>query len=175
MPRGKREREQTEALGEIDSLARRDNEARACESVSDRVAYVADLMAKGEYRTRLTGKWLSQLWGLAETTIGGYAAEASRLLQVPSEERGARRAVMAAWFEARANDAATRRSFVTGLPDMGAALKAMELYGRYAGLEADDATTSEPPHIVISFEPQSLAQCPSSESNSTGPKVKPGG
>ena len=48
--------------------------------VRARVNYVADLMRRHAWDTRVTTPALAEKWGLSESTIGNYAAEASRIV-----------------------------------------------------------------------------------------------
>lgn len=126
-------------------------------SVIDRVNHIADLMAKGQYRTRITVRELAKQWGLGEGAVENNALEASRLLRVPPEQLADRRAAMAAWFEQQAAEAALLTNVITGLPDRVAALKAMELYGKYAGLEPkgdEEKKDDAPKRIVVTFDEQ---------------------
>lgn len=137
-------------------------------NVADRVAHIADLMARGQYRTRLTSRKLAKAWGLSESTTANMASEASRLLRFPAEERDGRRLELAAWFEAAAAKALARKNIITGLPDVAAALKAKELYARYAGLEPVEGSDkpAAPSRIVISLEESKCTEEPKDPASS---------
>lgn len=102
---------------------------------SERVNYIADLMSKGRYRSRMTIRALMKVWGLGEDSLEHDASEASRKLATPPEKLEALRTRLASTVEHILTEAMTRPSKVTGLPDYNAALKAAELYGRYSGAE----------------------------------------
>lgn len=55
--------------------------ARIPSTVAERVDFIADLMAKGLYITRVTAKQLAAEWGVAKTTVEHYAGEASRMVR----------------------------------------------------------------------------------------------
>lgn len=107
------------------------------ETPKERVEYVADLMASGRWRRRVTSRELAEAWGQARDTIDGYAKEAHRLLMIPTHERDERRAELAAKAMAIADKAESRPNLVTGLPDYGSALKAMELFAKYSGIDVE--------------------------------------
>lgn len=56
------------------------------ESVSDRIDFIADIMSELQWVRGKTGKKLAKHWGLSESTLGGYAAEASRRVTAPADE-----------------------------------------------------------------------------------------
>jgi hypothetical protein len=56
------------------------------ETVADRVAVIADMMERLEWDGRKSLRSLSTAWGLAESTIKNYSAEASRLITGDAEE-----------------------------------------------------------------------------------------
>lgn len=114
-----------------------------------RVAYIADLLADGRYRTRLTVRALATRWDVTEHTLSVDAAEAHRLLLVPKAEREAMRARMVQQLEALQADAMTRYSKVTGLPDYGAVVKAVELAGRWMGLDEELADNKRANEVKV--------------------------
>lgn len=98
----------------------------------DRVNYIADLMARGRYRSRMTIRALMKVWGIGEDTLKQDVSEASRKLITPPEELEELRTRLASTVEYILVQSMTMPSKVTGLPDYNAALKAVELYGRYS-------------------------------------------
>jgi hypothetical protein len=74
-------------------------------SKADRVAYFADLMAKNEFITGVTGPQCARAWGLSEETISKDTAEASRLFAVKPEQHEERRARWLAKLEGAQLDA----------------------------------------------------------------------
>src|SRR5882757_9295843 len=103
-------------------------------SKADRVDYLADLMASGRYRTRLTVRALMKVWKLAEITLNLDVAEASRTLRCDPEQREEQRARLRATFDNIAMTALSKENKITGLPDFASAIKAYELLGQYSGL-----------------------------------------
>lgn len=62
----------------------------APESVDDRVAYIAERMRELEWERGKSAKRIAALWGLPESTIRNYSAEAHRqvMTEVNAEEAG---------------------------------------------------------------------------------------
>lgn len=113
-------------------------------TVEERVTYIADrLMRRGRWVKHKTQMELAAAWVLDPATIRGYSAEASRSLRLDPDERDALRAELAA-HAARLRRMATReRSKVTGLRNIEAALKAIELHARLVGLDAAQAQSAQ--------------------------------
>ncbi len=55
------------------------------DNVEARVNYIADLMYDLSWITGKTSKVLAKAWNLADSTVGGYAAEASRMITADSK------------------------------------------------------------------------------------------
>lgn len=55
------------------------------ESVSDRVDYIADIMSELRWARGKSGRLIAKRWGLAQSTVDGYASEASRKIVVDRE------------------------------------------------------------------------------------------
>lgn len=102
---------------------------------ADRVNYIADLMAGGRYRSRMTLRALMKIWAIGEESLLKESAEASRRLITPPEQLDALRAELSSTVKHILYQAMTVPSKITGLPDYASALKATELYGRYSGAE----------------------------------------
>jgi hypothetical protein len=102
---------------------------------ADRVNYIADLMASGRYRSRMTIRALMRVWAIGEESLLKESAEASRRLATPPEDLDALRSELASTVKHILYQAMTTPSKITGLPDYASALKATELYGRYSGAE----------------------------------------
>jgi hypothetical protein len=102
-----------------------------------RVLLIADMMARNEYRTRLTASDLARTWGVAYETVVGYACEASRLFLIPPEQLDAKRAQLAATFEALAWQAANDRDEKTGLAAPYDAARILLEYAKLVGIEVD--------------------------------------
>lgn len=111
-----------------------------CPRKRERIEILADLMVGGKYKTRETARALAQRWGIGHRTIENDACEAARMLAVPPDQREARRASVAAYFERLAHEAHLNVNKRTGLPDYGASIRAMELYARYAGLDLENSS-----------------------------------
>lgn len=67
--------------------------ARGLDTVKDRVAYIREMMLRLEWVRGVTGPDLAPIWGVAESTVNNYAAEASR--QVIGDEDEAKRDITA--------------------------------------------------------------------------------
>lgn len=123
----------------------------------DRVNYIADLMATGRYRSRMTIRALMKVWAIGEDSLEADSSEASRRLITPPEQLDALRSKLSATINHILVEAMTKPSKVTGLPDFNAALKAAELYGRYSGAEVKvDTSASNGPvevRIITSAKP----------------------
>lgn len=80
---------------------------------------------------------LATIWGVSVSSVKGYAAEAHRVVAIDPDEREQLRAEIAKKMKAIGEDAATLTSKVTGLPDFQAALKALNDYAKFAGIELE--------------------------------------
>lgn len=121
-------------------------------SVEERVVYIAGLMSRDRWERRVTERELSAAWGVSVSAIQNYSAEASRSFRLSAEDKEALRESLRASARAARRIALTERSKVTGLRDVGAALKAIELEARLIGLDAaPDQGAQAPPSIVISY------------------------
>jgi len=76
---------------------------------------------------------LSEVWGVSDSAIKNYAAEASRNLKMDAAELEQDRIAHAAFVREIRDRAATEVNVVTGLPDFAAALKADEMIGKWEG------------------------------------------
>lgn len=63
------------------------------ETVAERVAFIADMMADLEWERGKSAKLLAERWDMAQSTIENYSAEASRM--VTGDEEEARRDITA--------------------------------------------------------------------------------
>jgi hypothetical protein len=128
-----------------------------------RVRHIAQLMSRGEwlnsYRMRCE---LAAEWGVTESAIRGYSAEAHRLLATDPEERKQLRDALANTFLSIAAEARARTSSVTGLPDMQSALKALELYAKFASVAPEEAqaAVSVAPVINVVCKPDDQPEPP---------------
>lgn len=80
---------------------------------------------------------LSAAWGVVDSTIRDYAAEASRRLRLEPEEIEAAKVRHAIACEDVRKQALTTFNAITGLPDFGAALKAIDLTAKFEGVEVE--------------------------------------
>ena len=119
----------------------------------ERIEALADMMAAGTYRTRITARDLAPKWGVSYRTIENDACEASRLLSISPERREAKRAEVAARYEAIAADALARTSIVTGLPDYASAIRALAEYAKLSAIDSAPEQTERPapPAIQIIY------------------------
>ncbi len=110
--------------------------------VQTRVGWCTHLMATGYWSGRKSHKELAEAWNCAVSTVESYAAEASRRLTLDPKALEVERALHAAYCDRIRCEALESVSQVTGLPDYGNALKAVELGARFRGL-IDDKRTVE--------------------------------
>lgn len=106
-------------------------------SVPERIAWITHVMARNEWLGRKSIHALSIAWGITHSTVRHASAEASRRLQLDPAELDAERERLAEEAAEARLAAKSMRSKVTGLPDFMAWLKAIELYGRYRGVDPD--------------------------------------
>lgn len=124
-------------------------------TVSERVVYIAGLMSRDRWERRVTEAELSGVWGVGVSAIRNYAAEASRSFRLSPEEKEALRENLRAAARHARRVAMTERSKVTGLRDIGAALKAIELEARLIGLDAaPEQGAPAPAEIVVRYGEQ---------------------
>ena len=102
-----------------------------------RVAYLRELMARGEYAGHETKRKLAVEWGVSLSTLGGLAAEASRSLAVPAEEMDALREVHARFAEKIRERAEYMCDDRTGMPDWRSVLEANRDAAKFRGLDID--------------------------------------
>lgn len=124
--------------------------------VAERVEYCMLLMVKGlwnGYATRLT---LCEAWGVADQTVRGHSAEASRRLRLDPSELEAAKVSHAFFCERIQREALSMCNVITGLPDFASALKATELAARFKGIDIDAPSSigdGEPQRIEIKLLP----------------------
>lgn len=115
--------------------------AEACTTPDARRDFIAHLMAQDlwpSYPESVRFRTLLQAaWGVGDSSVRKYAAEAHRLLAFSPDERDQMRAELARRFAGYAQVAMANRNNVTGLPDIPSAIKATELVGKYLGLEPE--------------------------------------
>ena len=75
------------------------------ERPADRVSYIAALMRARQWKTGRTGRELSELWGLALSTLDNYATEASRRVMAEVNNPEAVSASLGVAFEAAVDEA----------------------------------------------------------------------
>jgi phosphopantetheinyl transferase (holo-ACP synthase) len=123
-----------------------DNEALFAEAAKatnkeERVRFIAQVMSENRWpmwpHTRAFRCKLAEVWGLAEATVRAYSAEAHRVVALDPEEREQLREKLAARMEGLAQKAENSVSAVTGLADLNNAIKALEAYAKFAGIELE--------------------------------------
>jgi DNA-binding CsgD family transcriptional regulator len=124
----------------------------------ERVVDIATRMAEGRWRRYLTTRELAVRWGVSESTVNGYASDASRLLRIPKEEREALQAQQYAFLESIMHDAAVSRSVITGLPDYRHILQAWEMYQKYVLANWGKQEEGAPPAELSDTELEALAK-----------------
>jgi hypothetical protein len=111
------------------------------ETADERIHFIAGLMSENKwpawpdsvaYRRVLADKW-----GVSDSSIRSYSAQAHRLIALDPDEREQLRAELAKRMKRIADDAETRENNVTGLPDYGSAIKALDQYAKYSGIELE--------------------------------------
>lgn len=118
----------------------------------DRVEYMADLMAAGRYTTRVTVRALEKKWGISWKILQNDASEASRLFHLDPAQRAEYQSQVRAALEAIRDQAMSTPNLITGQPDFKAAIQALELAAKYAGIRLDGepgVTERAPTKIVI--------------------------
>jgi len=111
-------------------------DAIGLDTVAKRVRYIMSLMASGEWlRSRFYRLELAELWGVTDSAIKLYSAEASRALEFDPEETAQLKAQLAATFLRLAKAAEMNVNQITGQSDLKTAIDAMRLYGDYAGCD----------------------------------------
>lgn len=111
------------------------------ETVRERVAYIVSLMETLEFERGSTIYDIAIAWELAESTVGGYAAEASR--QVTGDEHEARRDITAACRAvlkeaARTKNARDVRAVGELLAKVSGAMAPEKTEHRVTGVSLDD-------------------------------------
>jgi len=104
----------------------------------ERIAYIVGEMSAlrwNGYETRLPLTWA---WGVGDSAIRAYAAEASRSLAIDPEEREAHRQALAKWVGLQRERASRMVNTVTGLPDFSAVFKGAELEAKLSKIELDN-------------------------------------
>jgi hypothetical protein len=137
-----------------------------------RVRHIAQLMARGEWLNSYSRRCeLAASWGVTESAIKHYSAEAHRLLAFDPDERDELRTTLANRMLNIAEDAFARQNEVTGLPDYRSAIQALELFAKFASITPTEAaaTLALPPTITVvckpddSPEPPAVARVPSDQ------------
>jgi len=105
------------------------------------VHFVADLMAEDKWPcwpdSLVFRRMLGDIWGVSESSVRAYAAEAHRMVALNPEDRAVLQEELAKRMKRIADDAETRCSTATGLPDYGSAVKALESYAKFSGIELE--------------------------------------
>lgn len=107
--------------------------------VADRVEYVVQLMHTGQWDGYPTRMALATAWGIAESTVRNYSAEAKHRLLGDPEEREQMRAALAGKAMEVLGDTQVTRHDLTGMRDNMAALRAIELTAKLMGIDLDVA------------------------------------
>lgn len=109
----------------------------------DRVRYIANLMASGQYRTRLTEQELCARWGISSCVYRQHAAEASRWLKLDPAEIEDLRTRNVMTLERLVHDALERKNTMTGLPDYRSVNDAIRLMQEMLGPNEDKSRDPE--------------------------------
>jgi hypothetical protein len=111
--------------------------------VAARIDHCVELMAVGLWDGFMTRQRLAAVWGVQDTTIRDYAAEASRRLRLDPVEVEAARIQHRIFCERVRDEALATTNIQTGMPDFGNALKADERIARLRGAEPPPTTKME--------------------------------
>lgn len=134
---------------------------------ASRIEYILRLMLSGEWLA--SSKWfqtLSGKWGVEISTVRKYARDAATFLEIDREEINHLRRVLANKYLAIADDALNERNVVTGLKDYGSALKALDRYAKYSGIDAvvDAPQLPQQQTVRVIFSDGHQAESPSVDS-----------
>lgn len=114
-----------------------ERERSSGETVEERVRHIADLMTSAKYNGYVTRSKLAKDWGISESTVRNYAAEAHRLVSFDPEERERMRITLAAQARKTWERASVMRSTHTGLPDFPSVISAIKLEATMIGLDVE--------------------------------------
>jgi hypothetical protein len=118
---------------------------RGC-SVEERIDFICELIARGDYRSGTTTYDLARRWGLTVATVHGYAGEAGRRLRCPKEHLEALKQAHIALLEAVLHDAKQTRNKMTNQPDYRSFVEAWKAYSSYGlGWNPDREAKAEGP------------------------------
>lgn len=107
-------------------------------STETRVRFIIGLMADGKWECYLSRAPLAQAWGVSDSRIKQYSAEAFRRLNFDDPaEIAERRISLVRWVAKLRERAARATNDVTGLPEWADCLKAVELEAKLLGIEID--------------------------------------
>lgn len=112
-------------------------------------------MVAGRWTSSYTRRCeLGELWGVAESTIKNYSAEAHRLVVFGDDEREELRRSLCGTLQDILADARARVNERTGLPDYAAQIYAIEKIALFAGIRMQNAGAlgaEAPSHIEFTF------------------------
>lgn len=114
-----------------------DRKKASVETVEERIRHIADLMTSAKYNGYVTRHELATLWGITDSTVRNYAAEAHRLVSFDPEERERMRISLAASARNIGERASTLTNHMTGMPDFPSALSAIKLQATMIGLDVE--------------------------------------
>ncbi len=111
----------------------------ADESTEARIQRIVELMAANEWpafpETAVLRRKLAAEWGVAESTVRNYAAEAHRRVALDPEERARLQEDLGRRLLSIAEEARDARNKVTDLPDFPSAIRATEMAAKFLGIE----------------------------------------
>ncbi len=106
-----------------------------------RVRFIADVMACDQWPVYPESigfrEELARHWRVSEKTVRTYSAEAHRALAAEPEDLERIKGHVAARMRRIADAAESTPNMVTGVPDFGSAIKALNDYARYSGIELE--------------------------------------
>jgi hypothetical protein len=109
----------------------------------ERVRYIADEMSAGRWDGYATRVPLAEVWGVTDSRVRDYAAEAHRLIAADPQELLERRRSFAGWAALQRQRASSMVNQQTGLPDFGNAVKVAEFEAKCIGLDLEPEKKAE--------------------------------
>lgn len=121
-------------------------------STVERVRYIADEMAGGRWDGYNSRAPLAEIWGITDSTVRNYSAEAHRLCEFEPQEILERRRSLGAFVAVQRARASRMVSRVTGLPDFGSVLRAAELEAKFIGIDLEPPEKTDGAGVAMRIE-----------------------
>lgn len=105
----------------------------------ERVHYVVGLMRRNEWpsfpESRKFRAELAAKWGVSDSSVKAYAAEAHRIVALDPDERAELQERLGRSLLEMAEEARASKNKVTDLPDYPSAIRATEMAAKFLGIE----------------------------------------